>query len=193
MPRVARRPDVCAGAGSVCSDADRPGSSLAGAGGRPAYSGGMGEDWRRDRIGSARRGTNPTVLAKLPEAYAVIGDTQFLPGYCVLLVDDPAISQLSDLPRPRRLHFLESMERLGTAVEAASAEADPGFWRLNYEILGNTDPYLHAHVFARYEWEEPAQIGLPVWCYDPQVFYGAGAALGPQHDSLRAAIRRRLE
>jgi hypothetical protein len=28
----------------------------------------------------------------------VIGDVQFLPGYSVLLTDDPAVQRLSDLP-----------------------------------------------------------------------------------------------
>jgi hypothetical protein len=40
----------------------------------------MGADWRADRIGSALRGENPTVLRRLEAGFAVIGDTQFLPG-----------------------------------------------------------------------------------------------------------------
>ncbi|KJY33773.1 hypothetical protein VR46_33360, partial [Streptomyces sp. NRRL S-444] len=42
-------------------------------------------DWRNDRIGSAHRGENPTVLRRLDQGFAVIGDRQFLPGYAVLL------------------------------------------------------------------------------------------------------------
>lgn len=146
------------------------------------------DDWRRDRIGSARAGTNPTVLARLTRSYAVIGDTQFLPGYCVLLVDDPAVDRLTDLPRRARLEFLEDMDSLGEAVEAACRASDPAFRRMNYEILGNTDAYLHAHLFARYEWEPPEHVGRPVWLYDPEEFYGEAAALGPRHDGLRARI-----
>ena len=41
-------------------------------------------DWKSDRIGSALRGENPTVLARLPASFAVIGDVQWLPGYSVL-------------------------------------------------------------------------------------------------------------
>jgi hypothetical protein len=74
-------------------------------------------DWREDRIGSALRGDNPTVLARMPAGFAVIGDVQWLPGYCVLLADDPSVTRLSDLPRSARLEFLDSMERLGDAVE----------------------------------------------------------------------------
>ncbi|MGN6131402.1 MAG: HIT family protein [Nocardioidaceae bacterium] len=146
------------------------------------------EDWKLDRIGSARAGANPTVLAKLPQSYAVIGDAQYLPGYCVLLVDDPAVDRLTDLPRARRREYLDSMDLLGEAVARACAALDPGFRRMNYEILGNTDAYLHAHLFARYEWEPTERVGGPVWLYDPADFYGPEAALGPRHDDLRARI-----
>jgi diadenosine tetraphosphate (Ap4A) HIT family hydrolase len=91
------------------------------------------------------------VLAKLPQSFAVIGDAQFLPGCCVLLVDDPGIDHLSDLPKGRRREFLDSMDTLGQAVENACRATDPAFRRINYEIIGDTDAYLHAHVFARYE------------------------------------------
>src|SRR5215475_9460657 len=120
-------------------------------------------DWRSDRIGAAQRGENPTVLMRLPASFAVIGDVQWLPGYCVLLADDPAVSRLIDLPRPRRRDFLDSMDRLGEAVERACSAADAAFRRINLEILGNTDAFLHAHVWPRYDWEPPDRIGDPVW------------------------------
>jgi hypothetical protein len=69
----------------------------------------MNTDWKADRIGSALRGENPTVLRRLSTGFAIIGDMQFLPGYCVLVTDDPAIQRVSDLPRPRRLDFLAEM------------------------------------------------------------------------------------
>ncbi|MBW6440208.1 diadenosine tetraphosphate hydrolase [Actinoplanes hulinensis] len=146
------------------------------------------ETWKLDRIGSARAGTNPTVLAKMPQSFAVIGDTQFLPGYCVLLVDDSRIDRLTDLPKRQRLEFLDSMDTLGQAVEAACRATDAGFRRMNYEILGNTDAYLHAHLFPRYEWEKAEHIGRPVWLYDHDEFYGPEAALADRHDELRRRI-----
>jgi len=146
------------------------------------------DHWTSDRIGSAKAGTNPTVLAKLPQSFAVIGDTQFLPGYCVLLADDPSIDRLTDLPKSRRLEFLDSMDTLGQAVETACRATDPLFRRMNYEILGNTDAYLHAHLFPRYEWERPEHRGRPVWLYDPEEFYGPASALAPRHRELRDRI-----
>ena len=149
-------------------------------------------DWRSDRIGAANRGENPTVLAKLPGGYAVIGDVQWLPGYCVLLAEDPAVTRLSDLPPSERLAYLSSMERLGEAVERACAEADPGFLRVNLEILGNTDPFLHAHVWPRYSWEPEELVRKPVWLYPPTHWSEPAHALGPQHDGLRTRITEYL-
>ena len=148
--------------------------------------------WRSDRIGSALRGENPTVMAKMPEAFAVIGDVQWLPGYCVLLADDPSVGRLSDLPRSRRLEFLESMARLGEAVEQACSEIDPDFRRVNLEILGNTDPFLHSHVWPRYNWEPADIVGHPVWHYAAERWSDPTTRLGPQHDTLRGAITKRL-
>lgn len=80
--------------------------------------------WRQDRIGAALRGENPTVLGRLPDGFAVMGDVQWLPGYCVLLTDNPTATRLSDLQPAARLRFLSSMERLGHAVELACREVD---------------------------------------------------------------------
>jgi diadenosine tetraphosphate (Ap4A) HIT family hydrolase len=149
--------------------------------------------WKQDRIGSAKARTNPTVLAKMPQSFAVIGDTQFLPGYCVLLVDDPSVDRLTDLPKRKRLEFLDSMDTLGQAVEIACRAKDPAFRRMNYEILGNSDAYLHAHLFPRYGWEPPERISHPVWLYDAEEFYADEAALAPRHEALRARIVAELE
>ncbi|UUV36071.1 hypothetical protein NQK81_22415 [Amycolatopsis roodepoortensis] len=150
----------------------------------------MTGDWKRDRIGSALRGENPTVLRRLDAGFAVIGDTQFLPGYCVLLTDSPAVGRLTDLPRPRRLKFLSDLELLGEAVENVCARRDPGFRRVNLEILGNTDPFLHAHVWPRYDWEPAEVVGRPVWLYPVENW---ASSLGPQHDSLRSELTAEID
>ena len=149
-------------------------------------------DWREDRIRSALRGQNPTVLAKLSGSFAVIGDVQWLPGYCVLLTDDPSVERLSDLSLARRRQFLDAMADLGEAVERTCRASDPAFRRVNLEILGNTDPYLHAHIWPRYDWEPRELVGKPVWLYPPQRWSDPASALGPQHDPLRAAITAHL-
>ncbi|MEU7028133.1 diadenosine tetraphosphate hydrolase [Streptomyces sp. NPDC046275] len=150
-------------------------------------------DWRADRIGAALRGENPTVLRRLDAGFAVIGDVQFLPGYAVLLADEPDAQRLSELPRPRRLAFLSDLDRLAEAVERACRRLDPAFRRVNLEILGNRDPFLHAHVWPRYAWE-PAELARgPVWGYPRERWTEERYRLGPRHDRLREEIGRELD
>jgi len=150
-------------------------------------------DWRSDRIGAALAGNNPTVLAHLPDAFAVMGDVQWLPGYCVLLTDDTTVSRLSELPTARRRAYLASVDRLAAAVENACRAADPAFRRVNIEILGNTDPFLHTHVWPRYEWEPDDLRGRPVWLYPESRWRDPSSELGARHDALRAAITIELQ
>jgi len=118
--------------------------------------------WKHDRIGSAERGENPTVLARLPSGFAVLGDNQFLPGYCLLL-RIPKVRDLTDLPLAARLDFLRDMSLLG---EAVARVCQP--WRINYEIFGNTDPFLHAHILPRYDWEPADALARPAYLYPPE-------------------------
>jgi diadenosine tetraphosphate (Ap4A) HIT family hydrolase len=149
--------------------------------------------WRDDRIGSALRGENPAVMRRLDAGFAVIGDVQFLPGYSLLLTDDPAVERLSELPRSRRLAFLGDMERLGEAVERACRRVEPGFRRVNLEILGNADVFLHAHVWPRYDWEPEDLVRLPVWLYPREMWSEERYALGARHQPLREAIGEELD
>ena len=153
----------------------------------------MTANFRQDRIGSALRGENPTVLRRLPRSFAVLGDLQWLPGYCVLLVDRPGVGRLTDLPRPERLEFLASLDLLGEAVENACREASSGFRRVNLEILGNTDEFLHAHVWPRYDWEPADRVTKPVWLYPAEFWSLPSLEAGRQHDGLRTAIGDQLD
>jgi diadenosine tetraphosphate (Ap4A) HIT family hydrolase len=149
-------------------------------------------DWRRDRIGSALRGENPLVMARMRSGFAVIGDTQLLPGYSVLLCDDPAVDHLSDLNWERRRQFLFDLSLLGEAIERAARPH--GLRRINYEVLGNSWPHLHGHVHPRYGWESPERVAWPAWLYpeeerdDPAHAYDDA-----KHGELRAAITSELE
>lgn len=157
-------------------------------------SGAAADDFRRDRVGSALAGTNPTVLRRLDAGFAVIGDVQHLPGYCLLVTDDPHADQLTDLPVDRQVAFLAGMALLGRAVAAVCARRDSAFRRINLEIQGNTDAFLHAHVTPRYEWEPSDLVRWPAalhhWENRIDV---ARHALGPQHDDLREELVEELD
>ncbi len=117
------------------------------------------DEWKKDRIGSAMRGENPTVICRMKSGFAVIGDPQFLPGYCILLAC-PKIGSLNDLSIRERQDFLLDMSLLGDAITTVCKPL-----RINYDILGNSDAFLHAHVFPRYAWEEEERRRMPVWQY----------------------------
>ena len=53
------------------------------------------------------------------------------------------------------------MARIGDAVLQATAAL-----RMNYEILGNSEPELHCHIFPRYASEPEDKRKMPVWFYD---------------------------
>lgn len=145
-------------------------------------------DWRADRVGSARRGENPMVLARMPSGWAVIGDTQFLPGYCLLLSDVEGADHLTDLSRAQRVEFLSDMALLGEAVSSVCAGFDPAFRRVNYEILGNHDHFLHAHLFPRYGWEPAELREHPVGRYPLDRWTDPRHAYAEEHEPLREAI-----
>jgi diadenosine tetraphosphate (Ap4A) HIT family hydrolase len=148
-------------------------------------------DWRENRIGSALRGENPLVMARMRSGFAVIGDTQHLPGYSLLLTDDPSADHLTDLDWSRRKEFLFDLPLLGEAVERACKPG--GLRRVNYEVLGNALPVLHGHVHPRYEWEPPDKVTGPAWRYLKEVREAPEHAYSDEaHGELRAAITSEL-
>ncbi|HVE92040.1 MAG TPA: hypothetical protein VNE62_07045 [Actinomycetota bacterium] len=112
------------------------------------------------RVLSAREGSNPTVIGRLRSGWVVLGDSQFLRGYTLLLAD-PVVSSINDLDDEPRRQFLADMVSVGDALLAVTDA-----FRINYEILGNSDPALHAHVFPRYDSEPEDLRSGPVWKYD---------------------------
>jgi diadenosine tetraphosphate (Ap4A) HIT family hydrolase len=99
------------------------------------------------RVDAARKGENPTVLYRMESGWAVLGDVQVLNGYCLLL-PDPVVPTLNDLVELERVKFLRDMALIGDAILEVTGAA-----RINYEILGNSEPALHVHIIPRYEAE----------------------------------------
>ena len=112
------------------------------------------------RVAAAQAGTNPTVICRLVSGWAVLGDVQFFRGYSLLLAD-PVVADLNELGRAQQTQFLQDMALLGEALlEVTTAD------RINYEILGNAEPALHAHLFPRYATEPETLRRGPIWGYD---------------------------
>jgi len=135
------------------------------------------------QVEAALNGKLARVIARLPSGWAVLGDPQITRGYCLLL-PDPVVPDLNALTGGSRVQFLNDMARLGDAVLAVT-----GAERINYEILGNVEPALHAHVIPRHASEDPALRQQAVWLHN----WSTAAPFDPDsHATLRAAIAAAL-
>ena len=115
------------------------------------------------RVETCRSGTNPALICPLASGWVVLCDMQFLRGYVILLAD-PVVADLNALNQPQRARFLCDMALVGDALLEVT-----GAYRINYAIMGNSDPFLHAHIVPRYLDEPKDQRkGLP-WSYPKDV------------------------
>ena len=140
------------------------------------------------RVEASKNGDNPTVICKMSSGWVVLGDIQVLNGYCLLL-PDPVPPDLNALSMPERDRFLRDMSIIGDALlEVTDAT------RINYEILGNSERALHAHIIPRYESEPEDLRKSPVWFYD----WSKVPHFDPQKhkqlmDKIRTAIQKRIK
>jgi diadenosine tetraphosphate (Ap4A) HIT family hydrolase len=85
-----------------------------------------------------------------------LSQMQFLPGYCILSAE-PVVASINDLLPDARSIFLLDMVRIGDAIMGVTDA-----YLINYALMGNSHPILHAHIVPRYLWEpENLRKGLP--------------------------------
>ena len=102
----------------------------------------------------------------MESGWVVLADMQYLRGYCILLAD-PVVTSLNDLAIEARVTFLKDMSLVGDALQKVT-----GAFRINYAVMGNSDPKLHAHIVPRYL-DEPEQYRLnQPWSYPDEIVNG---------------------
>lgn len=136
------------------------------------------------RVAACRAGTFPQAICRVHSGWVVLGDVQFLRGYCLVL-PDPVVSHLNELGATDRKTLFYEASVVGDALLKIT-----GAVRINYEILGNLEPALHLHIFPRFADEPVEWRTRPPWFYD----WEQGPAFDPRRDApLMSAIRARLE
>jgi len=111
-------------------------------------------------VDQCRNGNNPRKIARINSGWVVMGTSQFVRGYCLLL-PDPVVSDFNALSIDARKLLFHEVAIVGDALSATTDAR-----RINYEILGNLEPALHVHLFPRYD-NEPEKLRIkPVWFYD---------------------------
>jgi diadenosine tetraphosphate (Ap4A) HIT family hydrolase len=116
-------------------------------------------------------------------------DMQYLRGYLILL-SDPVVASINDLDRLQRAVYLGDMTLVGDSLLEVT-----GAYRINYGIMGNSDPFLHAHIVPRYLSEpDKLRTGLP-WSYPQKMVDEVVFDLARDKDLMQqiaAAIQKRL-
>jgi diadenosine tetraphosphate (Ap4A) HIT family hydrolase len=138
-----------------------------------------------DRVKAIRQGDNPSFVAELSTGYVVLGDFQYWKGYTLFLYKQH-IAELHDLEPDLRLRFLKEMSIVAEAVYRAFSPD-----KLNYELLGNSEPHLHWHLFPRRKDEpDPKQ---PVWVVDKAIRYSESVRPSASEVAeLKVRLRREL-
>ncbi|MHB8752828.1 MAG: HIT family protein [Aggregatilineales bacterium] len=113
------------------------------------------------RISQIKTHTNPFFVAELATGYVVLGDFQFFRGYTLFLCNQH-IPELHQLEPGFKLRFLEEMSGVAQAVFDYFKPM-----KLNYELLGNSEPHLHWHFFPRHQ-DDPMPRS-PVWLVDKSI------------------------
>ncbi|MDB5324892.1 MAG: hypothetical protein JWM57_461 [Phycisphaerales bacterium] len=111
----------------------------------------------QDRVDETNRGENDKLICKMKSGHLVLSDMQTPRGWCIL-VNVPVVDDLADLDEAGRAQFLTDMAAAGEALQKAT-----GAYRINYSILGNTDPALHAHIHPRFRDEPDDLRRQPLW------------------------------
>ena len=140
-------------------------------------------------VEACRAGTFPPLICRVPSGWAVLCNMQYLPGYTILL-PDPVVPDLNALDRAARATFLLDMAAIGDALLEVT-----GAYRINYAIMGNSEPALHAHIVPRFLSEPEVYRTNQPWSYPTETI--VGLPFDPARDAdlqarLRAEILRRV-
>ena len=111
-----------------------------------------------ERILKIKNDTNPFFVKEMETGYVVLGDHQYCEGYTLFLAKEH-MTELHQLSHPVRLQFLQEFAVVSEAIYKAFKPK-----KLNYELLGNSHPHLHWHIFPRKE--HPAS---PIWSIPKQI------------------------
>jgi diadenosine tetraphosphate (Ap4A) HIT family hydrolase len=138
-----------------------------------------------DRVRAIREGDNPSFVAELPTGLRCPWRLSILERLHAVLYKQH-VAELHDLEPDLRLSFLNEMSIVAEAVYRAFLPD-----KLNYELLGNSEPHLHWHLFPRRKDEPDAK--QPVWVVDKAIRYSESVRPSAlEIAELKVRLRREL-
>jgi diadenosine tetraphosphate (Ap4A) HIT family hydrolase len=107
------------------------------------------------RVQLAQAGQYPYLIHEFEHSYLMLGEHQFYPGYCVVVLKDHH-KEMTDIPQPMQVEFFQELMLSSKAIERVM-----GPKKMNMCSLGNVVPHVHWHFFPRFE-SDP-QFFDPPW------------------------------
>lgn len=120
-------------------------------------------------------------IAQLSVATVGLYDDARFPGRCLLVLDQH-VENLEDVEDATMASVVQDLRRVARAIKSVT-----GAPRLNYAVLGNTEPHVHWHVIPRYPTDEALPRRAP-W-EDPRP---RARLTDHRRDELMSAIERAL-
>jgi diadenosine tetraphosphate (Ap4A) HIT family hydrolase len=108
-----------------------------------------------ERIKQTNLGKYPYLIHEFEHSYLMLGEHQFYPGYCVVVLKDH-IKEMTDIPAAVQEKFFRELMHSSKAIELAFKPD-----KMNMCSLGNVVPHVHWHFFPRFK--EDAQFFDPPW------------------------------
>ena len=121
------------------------------------------------------------LVTTLDSGRVLLQDDAAFRGYCVLAFHRHQV-ELTELDAPERTALMADLDRIARAVQAVVRPA-----KLNYAILGNEVPHLHAHIIPRFP--DDGWWGRPIWLRPADQRRPLPAE---EFTRLRAALEREL-
>ena len=126
-------------------------------------------------------------ICRLSSGVVYMSTRQYHRGYCILQAE-PEVESINHLTLPKQAEFFTDMTHIGDAIMQVT-----GAYRINYMILGNSHPVLHAHIIPRHEFEpEVLKCELPTTnpAFDDEAYVFNAARDGKLMKTLRELLSR---
>lgn len=138
------------------------------------------------RIKLSIKNLNPYFVCELNSGFVVLGDHQYFRGYTLFLAKKHC-KELHELPPSDKKMFLEEMSIVAEAVFKTFKPK-----KLNYELLGNTDPHLHWHIFPRHL--NDLCPNSPIWTIKKTIRNAQSSIPHPQElEQMKSELRSNLK
>lgn len=112
------------------------------------------------RLSLLKGKADPTLVHEFDNSVLVVGEHQFYPGYCVLILK-PHVRELHELSPEIQTEFHHELMQ---ATQAIAKAYKP--WKFNHASLGNVVGHVHWHIFPRYR-SDPQKMAHP-WIHEAE-------------------------